>query len=104
MDWAFEGIVKWFSEGVEYVLHVLSFIFTDIIGISLVEFEKYFPAVKSTYEVIQVIAMSLLLLIFAFQLMKSLMGPLAESENPFKLLVKTIMFGVMLFYSKEICQ
>ena len=104
MDWAFEGIVKWFSEGVEYILHVLSFIFTDIIGISLVEFEKYFPAVKSTYEVIQVIAMSLLLLIFAFQLMKSLMGPLAESENPFKLLVKTIMFGVMLFYSKEICQ
>ncbi len=104
MDWALEGMVSWFSEGVEYVLHVISFMFTDILGISLDEFEKYFPAVETTYEVILVMGMSLLLLIFVFQLVRSMLGPLSESESPMKLLVKTIMFGVLLYYSKEICQ
>lgn len=104
MDWALEGMVSWFGEGVEYVLHVISFMFTDLLGISLDEFEKYFPAVETTYDVIVVMGMSLLLLIFVFQLFKSLLGPLTESESPMRLVVKTVMFGVMLYYSKEICQ
>lgn len=104
MDWALEGVVSWFGEGVEYVLHIISFMFTDLLGISLDQFENYFPAVKTTYEVILVMGMTLLLLIFVFQLTKSLLGPLTESESPMRLLVKTVMFGVLLYYSKEICQ
>ena len=64
-----------------------------------------FNFVNILFERVRVVAMAIFVLILAFQVFKAMFAHLGfEIEEPWKIGLKAIIFGFLLFYSKDLCQ
>ena len=64
--------------------------------------EEYFPFITKAYEVLQYTSWAILFLILVWQLFRAFGGPLAESENPWQLMIKGAVFAFLISYAKPI--
>ena len=63
---------------------------------------EYFPFVTKAYDVMQVTAWAILILITIWQLFRAFGGPITEAENPWHLLVRSSVYGLLIGYAKPI--
>ena len=102
LDWIFEGIVGWVASMVSQLLDSVSGIFLDALGTDMTAMEEYFPFITKAYEVLQYTSWAILFLILVWQLFRAFGGPLAESENPWQLMIKGAVFAFLISYAKPI--
>ncbi len=102
LDWIFEAIVDWVGRTVTKLMDAVSGLFLDTLGTDMLVMEEYFPFVSKAFTVMQYTAWALLFLITVWQLFKSFAGPLGETEHPATLVIRSIIFSVIIGYSKPI--
>ena len=64
--------------------------------------EEYFPFVSAAFDVMQYMAWALLFLICVWQLFRVFGGPITDAENPWQLVVRSCLLGVLVGYAKPI--
>lgn len=102
LDWIFEGIVGWVSSIVSQLMDAVSGLFLEALGTDMTAMEEYFPFVTKAYDVMQVTAWAILILITVWQLFRAFGGPITESENPWHLIVRGALFALLIGYAKPI--
>lgn len=68
LDWIFEGIVNWVASVVSQLFDAVSGLFLEALGTDMTAMEEYFPFVTKAYDVMQVTAWAILILITIWQL------------------------------------
>ena len=63
LDWIFEGIVGWIASIVSQLMDAVSGLFLEALGTDMTAMEEYFPFVTKAYDVMQVTAWAILILI-----------------------------------------
>lgn len=63
LDWIFEGIVNWVASIVSQLFDAVSGLFLEALGTDMTAMEEYFPFVTKAYDVMQVTAWAILILI-----------------------------------------
>ena len=66
--------------------------------------EEYIPFVTKAFEIMQYTAWALLFIITIWQLFRAFGGPITESENPWQLLARSIIFAIMIGFARPIFQ
>ena len=66
------------------------------------DMEEYFPFVTKAYDVMQVTAWAILILITIWQVFRAFGGPITEAENPWHLLVRSSIYALLIGYAKPI--
>ena len=102
LDWIFEGIVGWVSSIVTQLMDAVSGLFLSALGTDMLAMEEYFPFVGKAFTVMQYTAWTLLFIITVWQLFRSFAGPIAEAENPWTLLIRSSLFGILIGFAKPI--
>ncbi len=102
LDWIFEGIVGWVASIVSQLMDAVSGLFLEALGTDMTAMEEYFPFVPKAYDVMQITAWSILILITLWQLFRAFGGPITEAENPWHLVVRGAMFALLIGYAKPI--
>ena len=102
LDWIFEGIVGWVGSIVSQLMDAVSGLFLEALGTDMTAMEEYFPFVTKAYDVMQITAWAILILITVWQLFRAFGGPITEAENPWHLLVRGAMFALLIGYAKPI--
>lgn len=102
LDWIFEGIVNWVASVVSQLFDAVSGLFLESLGTDMTAMEEYFPFVTKAYDVMQVTAWAILILITIWQLFRAFGGPITEAENPWHLLVRSSVYGLLIGYAKPI--
>ena len=102
LDWIFEGIVNWVASVVSQLFDAVSGLFLEALGTDMTAMEEYFPFVTKAYDVMQVTAWAILILITIWQLFRAFGGPITEAENPWHLLVRSSVYGLLIGYAKPI--
>ena len=102
LDWIFEGIVGWVAGIVSSLMDAVSGLFLEALGTDMTAMEEYFPFVTKAYDVMQVTAWAILILITVWQLFRAFGGPITEAENPWHLLVRAALFALLIGYAKPI--
>ncbi len=102
LDWIFEGIVDWISGIVSRLMDAVSGLFLEALGTDMTAMEEYFPFVTKAYDVMQITAWAILILITVWQLFRAFGGPIAEAENPWHLLARGALFALLIGYAKPI--
>ena len=102
LDWIFEGIVGWVASIVSQAMDAVSALFLEALGTDMTAMEEYFPFVTKAFDVIQVTAWALLILITVWQLFRAFGGPITEAENPWHLLIRGALFAFLIGYAKPI--
>ncbi len=102
LNWLFEGIVDWVSSVTTRLLDTASGLFLNALGTDITAMEEYFQFVAAAFTVMQYIAWSLLFIITVWQLFKSFGGPLVEAENPWALLLRSVLFAFLIYFAKPI--
>ena len=102
LDWIFEGIVGWIASIVSQLMDAVSGLFLEALGTDMTAMEEYFPFVTKAYDVMQVTAWAILILITVWQLFRAFGGPITEAENPWHLLVRGALFAFLIGYAKPI--
>ena len=102
LDWIFEGIVGWVSSVVTQLMDAVSGLFLSALGTDMLAMEEYFPFVGKAFTVMQYTAWTLLFFITVWQLFRSFAGPIAEAENPWTLLIRSSLFGILIGFAKPI--
>ena len=102
LDWIFEGIVNWVASIVSQLFDAVSGLFLEALGTDMTAMEEYFPFVTKAYDVMQVTAWAILILITIWQLFRAFAGPIAEAENPWTLLLRSALFAVLIGFAKPI--
>ena len=102
LDWIFEGIVGWVGSIVSQLMDAVSGLFLEALGTDMTAMEEYFPFVTKAYDVMQITAWAILILITIWQLFRAFGGPITEAENPWHLLVRGAMFALLIGYAKPI--
>lgn len=102
LDWIFEGIVGWVSSVVTQLMDAVSGLFLSALGTDMLAMEEYFPFVGKAFTVMQYTAWTLLFIITVWQLFRSFAGPIAEAENPWTLLIRSSLFGILIGFAKPI--
>ena len=102
LDWIFEGIVGWVASVVSSLMDAVSGLFLEALGTDMTAMEEYFPFVTKAYDVMQVTAWAILILITIWQLFRAFGGPITESENPWHLIVRSALFALLIGYAKPI--
>lgn len=98
-----DGIVSWIAEQVMNVLDMISSSVLGALGCNMDTFERYFPAAETMYHIFVALAIGLILLNLVWQLFRNfgvVMG--SESEDPVRLVIRSILFMVLAYYSDEI--
>ena len=98
LDWIFEGIVNWVASVVSQLFDAVSGLFLEALGTDMTAMEEYFPFVTKAYDVMQVTAWAILILITIWQLFRAFGGPITEAENPWHLLVRSSVYGLLIGY------
>ena len=80
----------------------MSGLFLEALGTDMTAMEEYFPFVTKAYDVMQVTAWAILILITIWQLFRAFGGPITEAENPWHLLVRSSVYGLLIGYAKPI--
>lgn len=102
LDWIFEGIVTWVSSMATQLMDAVSGLFLNALGTDMVVMEEYFPFVTRAFTIMQYTAWAILFLITVFQLFRVFGGPITEAENPWTLLARSSLFGLLIGYAKPI--
>lgn len=102
LDWIFEGIVGWVASIISQMLDAVSGLFLEALGTDMTAMEEYFPFVAKAYDVMQVTAYAILILIVIWQLFRAFGGPITEAENPWQLAVRGALFAFLIYYAKPI--
>ena len=102
LDWIFEGIVGWVGSIVSQLMDAVSGLFLEALGTDMTAMEEYFPFVTKAYDVMQITAWAILILITVWQLFRAFGGPITEAENPWHLLVRGALFALLIGYAKPI--
>jgi len=102
LDWIFEGIIDWVAGIASSVMDAISGLFLNALGTDMTAMEEYFPFVSAAFEVMQYMAWALLFLICVWQLFRVFGGPITDAENPWQLVVRSCLFGVLVGYAKPI--
>ena len=102
LDWIFEGIVGWVASIVSQAMDAVSALFLEALGTDMTAMEEYFPFVTKAFDVIQVTAWAILILITVWQLFRAFGGPITEAENPWHLLIRGALFAFLIGYAKPI--
>ena len=102
LDWIFEGIVGWVASIVSQLFDAVSGLFLEALGTDMTAMEEYFPFVTEAYDVMQVTAWAILILITVWQLFRAFGGPITEAENPWHLVVRGAIFAFLIGYAKPI--
>ena len=102
LDWIFEGIVGWVAGIVSSLMDAVSGLFLEALGTDMTAMEEYFPFVTKAFDVMQVTAWAILILITVWQLFRAFGGPITEAENPWQLLVRAALFALLIGYAKPI--
>lgn len=98
-----DGIVSWIAEQVMNVLDMISSSVLGALGCNMDTFERYFPAAETMYHIFVALAIGLILLNLVWQLFRNfgvVMG--SESEDPVRLVIRSVLFMVLAYYSDEI--
>ena len=98
LDWIFEGIVGWIASIVSQLFDAVSGLFLEALGTDMTAMEEYFPFVTKAYDIMQVTAWAILILIVVWQLFRAFGGPITEAENPWHLLIRGAMFAFLIGY------
>ena len=102
LDWIFEGIVGWIASIVSQLMDAVSGLFLEALGTDMTAMEEYFPFVTKAYDVMQITAWAILILITVWQLFRAFGGPITEAENPWHLVVRGAIFAFLIGYAKPI--
>lgn len=102
LDWIFEGIVGWIASIISQLFDAVSGLFLEALGTDMTAMEEYFPFVEKAYDVMQVTAYAILILIVIWQLFRAFGGPITEAENPWHLVVRGALFAFLIGYAKPI--
>jgi len=102
LDWIFEGIVNWVASIVSQLFDAVSGLFLEALGTDMTAMEEYFPFVTKAYDVMQVTAWAILILITIWQVFRAFGGPITEAENPWHLLVRSSIYVLLIGYAKPI--
>ena len=102
LDWIFEGIVGWIAGITSQLLDAVSGLFLEALGTDMTAMEEYFPFVTKAYDIMQYTAWAVLMLIVLWQLFRSFGGPLTEAEDPWQLIARGAIFGLLIGYAKPI--
>ena len=102
LDWIFEGIVGWIASIVSQLFDAVSGLFLEALGTDMTAMEEYFPFVTKAYDIMQVTAWAILILIVVWQLFRAFGGPITEAENPWHLLIRGAIFAFLIGYAKPI--
>lgn len=102
LDWIFEGIVGWVASIVSQLFDAVSGLFWETLGTDMTAMEEYFPFVTKAYDVMQVTAWAILILITVWQLFRAFGGPITEAENPWHLVIRGSIFALLIGYAKPI--
>lgn len=102
MTWVFNQFLGWLSSILSSALDVAAKAFLGALGCDLSTFDRYFPFAGQAYNCFLYFALGLLFLIWIFQVLRSMMGPLSDAENPIALTVKMILFFFLTLFSKQI--
>ncbi len=102
LDWIFEGIANWIASIVTQLMDAVSGIFLNALGTDMTAMEEYFPFVTKAFEIFQYFAWALLFIVTVWQLFRSFGGPITEAENPWHLLARSSIFGLLIGYAKPI--
>ena len=102
LDWIFEGIVGWVGSIVSQLMDAVSGLFLEALGTAMTAMEEYYPFVTKAYDVMQITAWAILILITIWQLFRAFGGPITEAENPWHLLVRGALFALLIGYAKPI--
>ena len=71
LDWIFEGIVGWIASIVSQLFDAVSGLFLEALGTDMTAMEEYFPFVTKAYDVMQITAWAILILITVWQLFRA---------------------------------
>lgn len=102
LDWIFEGIVNWIASIVSQLMDAVSGLFLEALGTDMTAMEEYFPFVTKAYDVMQVTAWAVLILITVWQLFRAFGGPITEAENPWHLLVRGAIYAFLIGSARPI--
>lgn len=102
LDWIFEGIIDWVAGIASSIMDTISGLFLNALGTDMTAMEEYFPFVSAAFDVMQYMAWALLFLICVWQLFRVFGGPITDAENPWQLVVRSCLFGVLIGYAKPI--
>ena len=83
-------------------MDAISGVFLNALGTDMVAMEQYFPFVTKAFDILQYTAWAILFLVTVWQLFRAFGGPITEAENPWHLLIRSALFGLLIMYSKEI--
>lgn len=100
-----DGIVEWIAEQVMNGLDLLSTSVLGTLGCDMAAFRRYFPAASTMYEIFVWTAIGLLLLNLVWQVFRSFGAGLeTETEDPLKLLLRSMVFLLLIWYSDDIVE
>lgn len=102
LDWIFEGIIDWVAGIASSIMDAIAGLFLNALGTDMTAMEEYFPFVSAAFDVMQYMAWALLFLICVWQLFRVFGGPITDAENPWQLVVRSCLFGVLIGYAKPI--
>lgn len=68
----------------------------------MVVMEEYFPFVTQAFSILQYTAWAFLFIITVWQLFRVFGGPITEAENPWHLVARSSIFGLLIGYAKPI--
>ena len=80
---------------VSRLFDAVSGLFLEALGTDMTAMEEYFPFVTKAYDVMQVTAWAILILITIWQLFRAFGGPITEAENPWHLLLRSSVYGLL---------
>lgn len=98
-----DGIVEWLATQIMNLLDLLSSSVLGALGCDMATFKRYFPAASTMYEIFVWTALGLVLLNLIWQLFRNFAAGLdVETEDPVKLLIRSIFFMLLIWYSDSI--
>lgn len=98
-----DGIVEWLATQVMNLLDLMSTSVLGALGCDMATFKRYFPAASTMYEIFVWTALGLVLLNLVWQLFRNFGAGLdIETEDPVKLLMRSALFMLLIWYSDTI--
>ena len=102
LDWIFEGIVNWVASIASMILDAVSGLFLEALGTDMTAMEEYFPFITKAYSTLQYTSWAILCLIVLWQIFRAFGGPITEAENPWHLVIRGAVYGLLIGYAKNI--
>lgn len=101
-DFVIEAMITWISNLVGNALDLFGVGLTGILSLDLTILEQMFTFLVDAYGVIRGFAMIMMWVITIFQLIRSMLGPITDAEEPLKLVARSGIFTFGVLLAKEL--